>query len=71
VGCAYNPEGAILAPIYVKDTGGQWVINGTDCIDNGGLGKQQIYNDVKNLPQFTVETYQEFYDMGYIPVNAS
>lgn len=58
-----------LAAIYVNAVGDTWAINGTDCIDNGGLGRDQITNEIGLLPNFLVNTYQEFFDLGYMPVN--
>lgn len=60
-----------LGSIYINEPEegyATWAMNGTDCINNGGHSKAQISAQVENLPSFTVETYQDFFDLGYLPV---
>jgi hypothetical protein len=62
-------NGDDLTSIYVDSLGTSWVINGTDCIDNGGLGVAQITSIVQGLPSFTVNTYDDFFNLGYVQAN--
>lgn len=60
-----------LGAIYVntpEEGESTWAINGTDCINNGGLGKAQIAAQVDSLPQFLVETHQELFELGYLQI---
>lgn len=62
-------SGNQLAGIYIKDTNDIWAINGTACIDNGGLGRDQIASKVAQLPSFSVDTYDNFLNLGYTPIS--
>jgi len=62
-------EGNQLTNILVNSAGDTWAINGTDCIDQGGLGRDQIATEVNAFsPTFTVGTYEDLFNLGYNPV---
>jgi len=44
-----------------------WWFNASDCIDNGGAGKEQIEQDIQTLDTITVSSYQELIQLGYLP----
>jgi len=44
-----------------------WWFNGTDCIENGGLARAEIEEDIQTLDTFEVSDYQELIDLGYLP----
>ena len=62
-------SGNQLAGIYINETEDTWAINGTSCIENGGLGRDQIIAEVEQLPSFSVDTYDDFFNLGYTPIN--
>lgn len=61
------PVGCTLTFIYQHTTLPLWWFIFDDCVDNGGLGSNQIENDISNL---TIETFtdrQALIDAGYLP----
>lgn len=62
------PEGYDLTAICINTAGDQWVFNDSDCIDQGGLGRDQITTIVNGLPNFAVNSYEDFFNLGYLPV---
>ena len=62
-------EGNQLTNILVNLSDDTWAVNGSDCIDQGGLGKDQIATEVNAFsPTFTVNTYEELFNLGYVAV---
>lgn len=59
------PGGYDLTSIYTNEAGDQWVFNGSDCIEQGGLGRSQIATIINGLSSFTVATYEDFFNLGY------
>jgi hypothetical protein len=58
-------NGDNLTNIYVNNDIETWAFSGTDCIDNGGLGRTEISFQVNGMPGFNVNYYQDIYDLGY------
>lgn len=70
-----------LTTVYKHPELSIWFFNATECIDNGGVNKVAIAVDVENYNEgfeiegvtypakFTIEKYDDLYDLGYWPIN--
>jgi hypothetical protein len=56
-----------LVNIYKHQTLERWWFNGSSCIENGGLGRQQITDDIAMQNTFEVATYSDLIGLGYLP----
>jgi hypothetical protein len=56
-----------LTDIYKHQTVELWWFSATDCIENGGLNKQAIAEDVDTLDTLEFNTRQDLIDNGYLP----
>ena len=66
-GLSENEYTTTLANIQKHTTLDIWWFNFTSCINNGGLGKDQIAADEPNLIIQEFNSYQDFVDNGYLP----
>lgn len=56
-----------LTDIYKHQTVSIWWFNGTDCIENGGLGKSSISNDIQLQDIIEISTRADLIALGYLP----
>lgn len=62
-----SPPDFALTIICKHTTEEIYWFNGTDCINNGGEGRETIQSDIDNQDTIEVESYQQLIDMGYLP----
>jgi len=61
-----SPVNFSLTPIIKHSTDNVWWFDFDACIENGGLGRVQIENDVGNVNIVHVE---DLYALGYLPTS--
>lgn len=70
-----------LSMVYKHPELSIWFFSGTECINNGGVNKQAIADDIENYTEgfeidgisypakFTIEKYDDLRDLGYWPID--
>lgn len=61
-----NPSHFTLTLVYKHTTENVWWFIASDCIEDGGLGRDEITADIDTQDTFEVEGYQDLIDLGYL-----
>jgi len=62
-------EPAPICMIFKHPTQDIWFFDATSCIENGGLGREAIAEDVATLTDtFEINMMDDLYTLGYFPI---